>query len=242
MNERFLSLMSAVLIVMAAFASCDKDKNDSGGGSSSDNPFLVTVKNVIGNDNDIATVAGLVDYEFKEHWVEHYEVASTLYKNNGFEMKLPETVADEYLWDADEWFGEDVDKIISDNNARVTYLWIYAMDNDEDKLGEFWQRDESDNYYALSRYLYVDRSFILKGTTYEEDEGYLVEWNCTFKKGWNIMYYFVNDKSEASITTKNPSGVNLKWYFDGGNDWKTPLMSLKHKKDSFEQSFLKINN
>ena len=200
-----------------------------GGGGGGD-AFVVTAKNVIGGSSDIATVAGLVEGEYDEG-----EIASAPYKNNGFELKLPATVANKYLWNINE--DGEMDDMISDKNAKVTDLWIEALDSDKDYIGEFYYEDEGNDYYAAALYLYADRDFTIKGSIYEEWDGdyYKMEWNCTFKKGWNILYMFEDNGWDEYYTTTKPSNVNLKWYFYGGDDGKTLSISPKHKKAGFEK-------
>ena len=35
-----------------------------------------------------------------------------------------------------------------------------------------------------------------------------IEYDCNYKKGWNITYGW-----DKIMTTQKPAGVNLKWYF-----------------------------
>ena len=225
MKKVFLLIGSLLLVASIMSVSCKKDKDD--GGS-----FVVEAKNVIGNDYDIATAAGLVEGEDDED-----EIASAPYKNNGFKMELPATVANKYLWMMND--EGDLDGIISDNNAKITTLYLVAMDSDKDEIGEFYLEDESDDYYAGAIYMYADRDFTIKGTIeeyYEEDDDYYnVKLDCTFKKGWNVLYYVEDNGWDESYTTKKPSDINLKWYFYSWNYDKSPTISPKHKKAELER-------
>ena len=202
---------------------------ESGGGGDNGGTFVIEAKNVIGGNSDIATAAGLIESAATDA----YEIASAPYKNSGFKLKVPATVANKHLWTMGEWFDGDLFNIISDKNAKVTFLWLEAKDRDDDYIGEFYLEDERNNYYAAVTYMYVDRNFTIKGTTHYGNDA--TKWNCTLKKGWNIIYYVEDSKGGESISTTKPSGVNLKWYFYDGYDWKTPPTSPKHKKAGFEK-------
>jgi hypothetical protein len=99
---------------------------------------------------------------------------------------------------------------------------MFACDDEQNDIGDFWQSDEDRGIEAS--YLYADRDLTVKGISrwYDDYEGeyYEEEFNCSFKKGWNIVYFIAdNDK----ITTQKPSGANLKWYYyEWGGSWKSP--------------------
>ena len=225
MKKVFLLIGSLFLVASIMSVSCKKDKKDDGS-------FVVEAKNVIDDDYDIATVAGLVEGEEDED-----EIASAPYKNNGFKMELPATVANKYLWMMNE--EGDLDDIISDDNAKITTLYLAAMDSDKDYIGEFYYEDEGNDYYAAALYLYADRDFTIKGTIEEyyaeDDDYYNVKFDCTFKKGWNVIYYVEDNEWDESYTTKKPSDINLKWYLSGWDYDKTPSTSPKHKNAGFEK-------
>ena len=54
-------------------------------------------------------------------------------------------------------------------------------------------------------YIYSDRSFTAEGIS-----EYGLEFDCSFNKGWNIMY---RRKDFSKITTKEPLNEKFKWYF-----------------------------
>jgi hypothetical protein len=86
MNRQFLSLVTAVLILIVAFTSC---KKDSGGGGGEGNPFVINASNVINGNSDIATVKAMA-FHFSDG--NEYVLASGKYENDGFKLTLPATV------------------------------------------------------------------------------------------------------------------------------------------------------
>jgi len=186
--------MTAAMVLMAAFASCEKDKDSkkddpSGGGASN----VINATNVINGNSSIATVKAMADYD-------DYVFASGKYGNNGFKLNLPATVSDEYLYYVSgEYGGNNV--TISDPEAKMTYTWIEAYDKDGEQIGEFFVVNANQDW---GLYVYVDRNVTVKGkdsfTTYD----------CSFTKGWNIIYFVDN---ESLTTTKQPSGT-IYWYFN----------------------------
>jgi hypothetical protein len=60
-----------------------------------------------------------------------------------------------------------------------------------------------------------------------------IKYNCTFKKGWNIVYSIIDNTKEGSnatwtTTTKKPAKDKLTWYFSEGNY----LLSIENIKSS----------
>ena len=229
----FIYLMMVVLLLMTAFVACEKDKDSKGddnggggGGGGGNNPFVINATVVNGNDyNDyISTVKAVIYYAWG--YGEDYVVASGEYKNGGFKLTLPATVPAEYLTE----IGSDLPSsiTISDRKAKVMNeaLSIFAYDGEGDYIGRCFLDDEDggDNY---SGYLYVDRNVTIKGRYYDEDYYYEeVEYDCSLKKGWNIMYIIWSENG-GLYTTQKPSGVNFKWYYYDG--YKSPS-DKKHKK------------
>ena len=215
MNRQFLTLITAAMILMAAFASCKKDRtggDDNGGGGGSNNPSIINAKVVGGDDYNgkIITVKALL-----EGVDDDYVAASGKYENGGFWLSLPRTVPEQYLISISYFFDyEDFEGTISDWEAKIGLLWIGAYNSQDEEIGEFWCTDD-ENEVAAS-YIYVDRNLTIKGHhPYSSDE---FDFSCT--KGWNIFYEVEREYHKYLLTTKKPLGANLKWYYDGYCDWK----------------------
>jgi len=231
MNRLFHFLIMIGIIAMGTIA-CEKDVsskkgNDSGGdgddpgGGGGGSSFVIEAKGVIGDDDsDVVSVGAIVeghDYD--------YEAGTAKYGKNGFKITLTSTVSNKYLTEVDDVIDEDV---VSDKKAKISYpIWIDAYDEDDECIGEFYcYGDEWEIWY-----LYADRSFTAKGNIYSE------EYDCSFKKGWNILYYYDNGSVEK-FSTKKPSGINFKWYYVDDYSWKTPA----HKKQNFKSRSSKHSN
>jgi len=195
----FLILMASAL---ALITGCDKNK---GGGS--DEPtgggFVINATVVDGDDynDEIATVKA----EMENDEEETFYIASGKYANGGFKLTLPNNVSEKHLYAINETF-DDFDGTISDPNAKIGAIWISAFDENGKLIGEFYQEYDGDDEGIEANYLYVDRKVIVKG--YDDE----LEFDCSFKKGWNIVYGIETDEG-GKITTQKPSGVNLKWYY-----------------------------
>jgi hypothetical protein len=91
----------------------------------------------------------------------------------------------------------------------------------------FFYEYETDTYWAWQMYVYADKKFTVSGSG-TDDEGWTYNINCSFEKGWNIMYSTDDYDNETwGYSTTKPSGISLNWYFYGGNEAKT----YKNKHD-----------
>ncbi|MCL2511087.1 MAG: hypothetical protein FWF09_03450 [Bacteroidales bacterium] len=214
MKKVFLSICCMSLLAISLISvSCNKDSKDSDNGSGGS--FVITAKNVIGDDDEIANVEAFV----ANYNGNIYKIASDQYKNNGFQLTLPATVPNESLWSMYELGC--IDDLVNHTNAQTTIMGMLAFDGEGARIGSFWLADFESG--VLVSYLYADRNFSVKG--YDCDDW---KWDCTFKKGWNEVYY-----NHELTTTQKPSGTNLQWCFmelGSGDYLKTnPLLSY-HKK------------
>ena len=199
MKKQNLYLTVAVMAFTMIFSSCEKKYKGTTGFIPA---YVINATNVEGGSSCIATIKAIM------YWYSgDYEAASSEYKNGGFILNLPASVPDEYLrFINDEYFSE----IISDKNAKVGSLSIFACDNDGYQIGNFAYRFSNRSAYYTAEYIYADRNFTIKGTI--NDRYYSTVFNCTFKRGWNIMYLIDEDNNEL-YTTQKPSDMNFKWYF-----------------------------
>ena len=228
MNRQILTLMTAAIVLMAAFASCKKDRtggDDNGGGGGSNNPSIINAK-VVGGDvynGKIITVKALMDDYDNDY---EYVAASGKYENGGFWLSLPRTVPAQCLFSISYIFDyEDFEGTISDWEAKIGGVWIGAYNGQDEEIGEFWCTDDENEVDA--GYVYLDRNLIIKGHHSDSSE----EFDFSFTKGWNIFYEVEREYDRYLLTTKKPSGVNLKWYYDGYCDWKkknTQMTQMRH--------------
>ena len=197
---RNLTKIFILLTTFIVFITCSKDEIRG-------NSSIIESKGAIGVDDDIAEVKAMIitgESEDGRSWI-GYECGSSTFKNNGFKIKLCSTVPNQYLdnWDTD-FFDEDF-ATSSDRSAKMAVIGVIAYDSKGKEVGEFECYDEPNDCYAF--YVYADRKFTVKG----EGTGYSCD--CSFKKGWNVLYYEDRPKEDV-ITTKKPSGVTLRWHYE----------------------------
>jgi hypothetical protein len=190
MNKQFLSLVTAIFMLMVAFSSCKKD-------SKYGNPFVIDATDVENGNPNIATVK-TVAYECD------YVLASGEYQNNGFKLTLPTTVPEKYIYNIVYTLADDFEGTISDRKATIGSSEIIACDSDGNDIGWFEMADKENSIRTI--YMYVDRNVTIKGFDYD------TEFDCSFKKGWNILYNVYKEDGERFTTTQKPSNANLKWY------------------------------
>jgi hypothetical protein len=133
------------------------------------------------------------------------------YKNGGFEIRFPDSFPDEFLgpFYPEYTLSSDGEVILSNIGAKTGVIYLHAstdhygvVTKNFSPLGKF---ELVGNDWIVD-YMYSDRSFTAKGIS-----GDGTEFDCSFNKGWNILYsgkYF-----SSKITTKKPLNENFKWYF-----------------------------
>ena len=218
-NLRNVVAIATCLAVSTMFFSCEEEETKK---PAVTNNFVIEATNVLGGSSDIATVRALEPISYDE-------IASAEYKNNGFKMTLPKTMASKYLrYGASDYFDAPLN-LVSDKNAKLATVELIAFNSTGDEFGEFYWEAETYSYYVSAGYVYADRDFTVKGT--DNSGSYEVKWDCTFKKGWNVLYWYEDsDSGDESYTTQKPSGVNLKWYFSSWYDKNSGSRSLKSVK------------
>jgi len=193
---------TAILAVMCAgLNSCDPPERPDG----ENPPNVIEAKNVIGNTDNVDSVKAMI-YDFENE--KEYVISSTKFENGGFKLTLPSTVL--YLNPISFMFDPD-EVIISNMEAKHTILGsgsIGGFDVAGEHIGEFsFYPVDNYNLWSILYYVYLDRDCTIK-TPSNYDE-YTVD--CSFKKGWNVLYLYESDN--PIYTTTKPSEVNLKWYY-----------------------------
>ena len=212
MKKSLISLMIA-LMAIALFSACDKE-NDSSGGNTP-NPSEINAKNVMNSNSEIVSVKAVL---YDENTDEEVILATSPYQNNGFKLTL-KTPPASCLYS----IGDDLEPemVISDPKAKIGDVEVAAFNNNDEEIGGFYYWGANTRTYAEANYVYADRNFTIKGKIMDEDE-YLGEYNCSFKKGWNIIYMIAHfDEETVLITTRKPSGITMEWEFDIYLLWKS---------------------
>jgi len=197
MNKTVFYLVIAVMAVF--FTACGKKdliSYDESYMLIEENPFVVKVANVENGSEHIAFATFYVTYHSNGEWP--YLKFYAKYENGGFELIFPATIPDEYLQPASNRF-EDVP--LSDTQAKIVSVQIDAHNSADATIGDFSFR--SDNWAI--EFKYADRDFTVKGVS-----KYGVEFDCSYEKGWNVIYHSLDGKK---ITTQKPLNENFKSYF-----------------------------
>ena len=205
------SIFTLMAGLMVSLLSCKEPTTETKGNTDNDHS-VIRITNVT-NSN----IAGIIAVIWSENQYDDWDViASCMYKDNGFTMQLPKTLAAKYL--LDDFFDAET---MNNPSAKCAVIEdIIGLDSDGEPIGYFELKNEMVESNAT--YLYADRDFTVKrndvyqGSTHEDHN----EIDCSFKKGWNIMYEYVTIDTKNSMTiytwkttTQKPLEMNFNWYF-----------------------------
>ena len=209
MNKKFLSLMTAILVVMMALYACKKDSGSSGGddGNDPDNPFVGTW---ISDDLD-----GIILEVKASTWKIEFNgdlVYSGTYKPNGNRATLEITKINP------EWADEDVE-VGDKGTAEVSGKKLTVNFGDEDQT--FTKEGGTPPGGDVYREPYVDFgasiAAVKKYETRElEDEGTYEDYDYLFYSGENkdvqsVFYLFNYDGlSISSVCLNNTSNIEQR--------------------------------
>jgi len=229
--KKYALLLIAGLVICSM--SCEKDSK-SGGDNPDPKPdtgFVIEAKNVIGGNDNIATVKASVWNEQSKEWD---TIATGKYENDGFKLTLPFTLNSEYLYTiGDEGFPEGVN--VSNLNAKITLesISFFACNEDGGEIGIVYCKGETSNNSVDANYVYADRNFTITGT-YTAVYGStteIVTLDYSLKKGWNTIYSRREESGGNcyyfTLTTKKPSDVTLEWKC---RDWSPPSATTLQNK------------
>jgi len=222
--KRTVFVVTAVMAMAMVFVACkdkkpkDNSNNNNNNGGNEDYSLVIEVKNVNDEGDDIAKVEAWVS-EMNE-----YLVASANYTNNGFTMTLPK-VPSSKLTPVAYYLSVMPQLKISDKTARFSRVEFIAYDNTGDEIGNFYLEDPITESEAA--YVYADKDFTMKGTIVWDDD-FIGTFDCTFKKGWNIVY-----DTENGITTQKPAGASYVWkYWSWGGSGEDDYSMANQKEKS----------
>ena len=218
-NLRNVVATAICLAVSMMFTACDPKDGDptTDENPTDENSFVIEVeaKNVIAeeNTNNVASVKAFImtDYIHEEGYV----LSSAKFENGGFKLTIPSTGFNlepifNFVGLVLDGFGEP---IISNTEAKFAILrcWMGGYNAAGEEIGGFSAWGINDNndedFYMIWYYVYLDRDCTVKVF-----EGDYKRVDCSFKKGWNVLYYGGIEEGDFYSTTK-PSWANLKWYY-----------------------------
>ena len=159
-----------------------------------DSGYVIEVKNVQNTSDGINYVEAQLTSKVLD---------DSKYANGAFKLNLPETVSNDLLksGSSDGLFG---------------WIDIVALNKQKKTMGEFSYQDGNKNVRA--HYAYANNDFKFE---YTNEQGTAPQiWNCSFVKGWNVIYA-EETENEMRISTTKPSGINLKWYFFSNTESKS---------------------
>jgi len=233
-KHSIVTLMAIAAIAFFTFSCKNEDLT---------NKNEIIAKDVLYSIDNIATVKALV--EDPETWDE-VEIASCKYENDGFKLKLPKTVSDEYLFEIDT--DEEVEEwvTVSDPKAKLSTVWFFGYNEKGKEIGTFYHMGYNMRYYASAVYIYSDRKFTIKGT-YEDEDEYSEIVDCKFNKGWNVLYIVEQEYPpyQFTVTTQKPSEVKMEWIFDQYYHWEDGKGDVKKSlqfRDIINKLKLSIQN
>lgn len=204
--KRSLFYLIIILIDTAtAFFACTKESSYEG------SVLVIDAKNVLNNSWRINSVEARM-FKTKTQFI---SLAKSDYQNASFTLILPNIIAKENL--------------DGDDNGRLGLVEIGTYNVSGNLTGALFLADTVKKVQV--HYTYADRNFNVHGTFDFEGIEYSTQvWDCSFVKGWNMLYVEVIDNKTISFTTEQPSGINLQWYFS-----KPPLID---KPDSWKHILL----
>ena len=216
--KKYALLLIAGLVICSM--SCEKDSKGGGDGGG----FVIEAKNVIGGNDDIATVKASM-WKSGEEGI----IATGKYENNGFKLTLPATLDSKYL----STIGDAPAGVnVSNPNAKVRETdYFSAYDKNDNRIGMlFISVEETTNRRVKATYLYADRSFSITGSYTEENT--TETFDCSLKRGWNTIYSIEESGDGCSyftLTTKKTSDVTFNWHYFDITFGKTPAANLRDK-------------
>lgn len=210
MKKNILSL-NLLLISLFIITSCNVEDPELPAQTQTIN---ATVENGNNFNTFISKVKAVVSYETIE-----FDIASTEYKNGGFNLTLPAPLPENMLFA----YGEEVEepepfiKLFSDKDVKLAPLKIVAYDVNGNEI-QYFRCTDADGEEVSVDYLYVDRDCTMKGRVVNNSystTSNTIEYDASFKRGWNVVYM-----SSKLITTQKPENVSFKWHYLGENALK----------------------
>ena len=208
-----IHLKLAVIILLAAvFTSCDKDFDDSNVPSSINPKEVVIVASEVENiTNDVSGIFAQLRYTNNSGGFTGLQYLSNYaeFQGGSLMLRFPGSFPDEHLgsplfavWPAVKLSTYE-GVTLSDMDAKTGIIYLHASNNASYNysIGKF----ELGSNAWIAEFMYADRDFTAKGNS-----KYDIEFDCSFKKGWNVMY---RKKDYSKITTEMPLNEKFKWYF-----------------------------
>ena len=209
-------LVMAALAISAAFTSCNKDDDEKGdetidgtidgtvGGTIDKITAKVENASELSNVKTVKLMALVISSEESE------EIASAEFKNDGFTLNLPATVASKYLYLLAADMPSTVN--VSNKNAKIANVSICGFDSAGDPIADFICTKKEGNTEYSMWLLYADSDVSISGTKTDEEEDEVFVFSLSLKKGWNAVYEtYTRTTQGEKIEYKNSPISGLKW-------------------------------
>jgi len=233
MKKRFLNigLLLTMSFAIINFISCNNEPDEPKEQTPDIHPAEtiteIRAERVLGGSTtDVETIKlyGWSDFE------RNFDViAQAPFINGGFTLKLPETLADEYLFLLSQDAPETV--TISDRNAMVYSEFLEAYNKNGKFVGYigFIGIDYNRPTYYEAVWFYADGDFYFTGK-HEQ-----MTFNVSLKKGWNVIYFVFDfvDETELLTSTPPPADIRMRWHFEPSESKSTRTKSLRSAKSLF---------
>ena len=191
---RFLLLL-ALGMATVCFHSCKKDDADLVSGAF-DGKITVTG---IENPDEHAMHAQVRQVRVMEYFSPSTTFASANYTDGGFTLTLPQTVSDGDLYSIEEEDSTFPNENVSDKNARIAIVDIYAFDGDNKRIGGFYESNDANNVGVL--FVYADRDVTVRSKRH----------SVSMKRGWNRVYEQYQMSGLDIVSTEPLEG--MKWFY-----------------------------
>jgi len=225
-------------VFLFAFISCDKDNDivsrtiTAKVENASEYSNVVEVKLMVYDRTTQEVVPPFGNITLIDHYI---ELARGIWKDGGFTIELPKTLASNHLralirdGSPSVISNKQPTLVIKKENIRIGIIHFVGIDIDGNAVATFSSVKTGENVDTEAFYTYVDSDVTISGYTYREgavrpaDEDaptwfettttYSIKW----KKGWNIWCLSTSHiiTGYTAITTEQWSTTpvsNLKWY------------------------------
>ena len=228
-KRRIAMFVVAAMIVSAAAVSCSKDPKNNGDGSG--DKITVTVENA-SDYGDVKTVKLYVVQNYVDDSKDAV-IASGDFKNDGFTLNRPATIASKYLSSFSAMLGEYSTVTVSNKNAKFAdNLYILGYNSSDNMpIAQFGCFKKEGNIQYVKVWWYVDSDVTLsgaaeyiRGNQYNESWITIYDYSLSLIEGWNDIYVTrtettVLDEKTVKYEFKNSQISGLKWFGYGLDDF-----------------------
>ncbi|MCL2074680.1 MAG: hypothetical protein FWH18_12210 [Marinilabiliaceae bacterium] len=217
-----IKISLATIVVAGLFFSFFGCKDDSSGiGTETNNNgdgggLTITAEVEDGNDyNHLVDKVRAIMYRGGETII----IAECGFKDGSFELKLPEEVGNNRLYDFEDLYDLSDESMSISNSVMFNWISLEAH-KDGENVGTFNYLNQTSTAQANSEYWYVNSDVSIKVSN--EGDTWAHTWDLPLKKGWNELFSEVSETNSGfktfSLSLKEPSGLKWQLEFTGSGD------------------------